>query len=116
MPRIFGYQITTADTLFGPITLMDNESTPQTAITYTLSEINYVLITYGLVRNGIYTTGEIYISCDGGSIVSISDDNTETADLGVAFDAIISGPNLILQYTTTATGQPALMTYYQKSW
>ena len=115
-PRIFGYQITTADVLYGPITLADNQSSPATAVTYPLSGNNYIQITYGLTRNGMYTTGEIYISCDGNSIVSISDDNTETADLGISFDAIISGSNLIIQYTTTATGHSGTMTYYQKAW
>jgi hypothetical protein len=116
MPRIFGYQITSADILKGPLTLLDNQSSPVNLITYSLTGIRYVQIQYGLVRNSQNLTGHILITTDGSSVSSIADSNAETQDLGISFSASVSGSNLYVSYTTTSTGFDATMTYYDKSW
>jgi hypothetical protein len=120
MPRIFGYQISSADTLYGPLTLADGEGSPTALLTFPTATISYVQLQYGITRNGSTITGLMKITCDGTN-VSLIDDNSSTGaepppNLGIVFSASIVGPNITLSYTTTATGHNGAMTYYQKIW
>jgi hypothetical protein len=116
MPRIFGYQITpSGSALKGPLTLLDAQASPVTIISYNTAVVKYIQLHYGLVRNGTYVTGEILITTDG-TIVSISNDEVETGNLGVVFSATMAGAILNVQYTTTPTTDNATMTYYEQAW
>jgi hypothetical protein len=116
MPRIFGYQITTADTLYGPIVLADNQVVPAPFTSLPASTTKYVQLQYGMIRNGQTKTGHLTIATDGTSITSITDEDTELSDLGVSFTANIVGPNLNIDYSTTSTGFTTSISYYQKAW
>lgn len=116
MPRIAGIDYSlSGDVLTGPITLLDNQGSPQTAVSYTASSNKYVQLQYSVDRNGQTRTGRMLIEHNG-VIASLSDDNTDTSDVGVTFLAVVSGPNLVLQYLTTATGFNANLKFYQKKW
>lgn len=127
MPRLFGYQINTADILHGPITLLDNQSIPVNLITYSLTGVNYVQLQYSLVRNNLTVSGRILIITDASGDVSIQNDDitTNTVDvndlestlnLGIQFSASIQLGALVVQYISTATGFPATMKWYEKAW
>ena len=116
MPRVFGYQVTSADTLYGPIALADNQSSAtSTGVSFSLASTQYVQLQYGLLRNGSAVTGHLLITTDGTN-VTLSNDDVETAALGITFSASVSGGVIYLNYTSTATGYSTAMTYYQKAW
>jgi hypothetical protein len=119
MPRIYGYQIIpSASSLIGPITLLDAQASPVNLISYSTANISFVQLQYGLVRNGVYLSGLLTVATDGGSNTTISDSNATTAlaGFGVQFSAVVIAGNLWIQYTTTSTGFPTSMTYYQEAW
>ncbi len=117
-PRIFGYQITTADILKGPLTLLDNESSPTNLINYAAGTITHVQLTYGLERNNVQLSGILTLATDGTGNVSIADESATTslANFGVSFEAAIISGNIWIQYTTTSNGHNTTMTYYEKAW
>ena len=116
MPKIFGYQITSADILKGPLTLLDNQLSPISLASWPLISVNYVQLQYSLTRDNLTTTGHILITTNG-STTSISNDEVELLDnLGVTFSSTIVGSSLNLNYTTTSTGFSATFKYYEKSW
>ena len=117
MPRIFGIDISaTGDTLFGPITLLDNQASPQTIHTFNASSDRYIQLQYSISRNGFFRTGRLLIT-NNGSAASLSDDNVEAISaLGIVLSATVSGPDLLLQYTSANTGFNASFEYFQKKW
>jgi hypothetical protein len=127
MPRIFGYQIISSDVLKGPLTLLDNQSVPVNLITYSLASVNYVQLQYSLTRNDSTVSGRLLMIADADGDVSIQNDDittnivdladNETAiNLGIKFSASIQFGSLVVQYTSTANGFPAVMKWYEKSW
>ena len=116
MPRIFGYGITQANTLFTAPTLLDSQFSPINLISWPLSSVSYVQLFYSLSRNGSTTTGKILIATDG-TKATLSNAEAETLDgMGILFFASVSGGTLYLQYTTSASGFPATFKYYEFSW
>jgi hypothetical protein len=76
----------------------------------------YVVVEYGLVRNGIYRVGRFMITNDD-SNVSVSDDYTETAATGFSgVNGVISGSDVVVRYTTTNTGFNATIKYTVRRW
>jgi hypothetical protein len=63
--------------------------------TYCASQIEYTIQEAIGIR-----TGRIFVVCDG-STVSITDDYTETGDVGVTWTSAINGTDLEVKYTTT---------------
>jgi hypothetical protein len=74
-----------------------------------------IMVNYSIIRNGVKEIGIIPVTTDG-TTVAISSASSSTANTGVSFSGVISGPNLILQYTTTSTGQSGTMSYYIVRW
>lgn len=94
-------------------TLSDN--TTGTVLTYDKTSFSYVILEYGVVRNGDNQVGRLMIVTNG-TTVSISDDNTSTDTLGITFSAAVSGANINLNYTTTNTGFIGTMDYSIRRW
>jgi hypothetical protein len=101
--------------LEGPLTILDNQPTPQTLITLSLSENRFAEVTYSIERNGSFRIGKLYVSTDG-SIVAFSDQNTETGLSETVLSATVVGPNLVISYTTTFTGSNGTFKYSINSW
>jgi len=83
-----------------PITILDNQISA-TLYSYNASTYSYAIIEYGLERDGAYRTGRMMLANDGTN-VGFSDDGTPDigSGVGVTFDAIISGANVLIRYST----------------
>ena len=95
-------------------TLTDN-TTNGTVFSVAFLGSQNILVDYSVLRSGMKEAGTIALTTDGVN-VGISVEGSATAATGVSYSAIISGPNLILQYTTTSTGSPGSMKYSLKRW
>lgn len=100
--------------LQGPVTLLDNQGSPQTAFTYALSN-KFAVVEYSVLRNTSTSVGRLLVTTNGSS-VSISDDNVSVGTPGITFSAIISGPNIVIQYVSTNTGFNADFKYTFRRW
>jgi hypothetical protein len=95
-------------------TLTDNTSEGTVfSVEYTGSE--YMIIDFSISRGTSRETGTLYLTSDGTN-VSVSENGTYINNDGVTFDAIISGSNVILRYTTTSTGHNATMKFIIRRW
>lgn len=117
MPRIFSYDMSgSGDTLFGPISLANNQVTPALAISWDASSIKNVQLQFSVLRGGQTTTGLMILTHDGITASVASGPTTETAATGITWTAQINAGNLELLYTSTNTGSSAQLKYYVKSW
>jgi len=84
-------------------------------VTYLGSE--NMIVDYSIVRGPNFKeTGSLYITTDGVN-VSVAEGGAALNGIsGVSFSGVISGSNIILQYTTTSTGYAATMKYTVKRW
>lgn len=116
MPRIFGYDISaTGDTLYGPFTVLDGQSSSALLTTFAVSGSNNIEINYSIFRNGVNRTGIAMISSNGISS-SFSDINTDLADLGVELSSAINGSNIEIRYTSSSTGFNGAFKFFLKRW
>jgi hypothetical protein len=70
----------------------------------------FAIISFGIWRDGSYRVGRMLIVNDG-LIVNFQDDSIMTNDPGVALSAVISGSDILIYYTTVATGFDGNMRY-----
>lgn len=103
------------EVLTGPLVLTDNTSSPATIFTVAAADIKFSVIDYSLERDGDVRTGRLMLA-NNGTVVALSDDFIGTADLGTFFTAIIVGADVLLQYTTTSTGNNVSFKYITKRW
>ena len=89
------------------VTLTDATASPATAIALSA---NAVVISYTVVRNGTYRAGTILVAASGAG-VQFNDNAEDLGPTGIAFSAIYSGGQTLIQYTSTATGYDAQLTY-----
>ena len=78
-----------------------------------------IIVDYSLVRGvspEYKETGSLYITTDGTSVSVVEGGANLHGQSGVTFSGVISGSNLVLQYTTTSTGSSATMKYSTKIW
>lgn len=103
--------------IIGPLTINDNEASPQALVTYDASDYPFVIIEFSCVRDGIYQVGRMMIS-NNGTDVGFSEDSvpTDIAGLGITFSAVISGTDVVLQYVSTSTGFAASFKYTVRRW
>jgi len=66
-------------------------------------------------RNGFKRTGRLLISNDGTN-VTMSDDYVETGLTGTVLSAALSGGNVQIKFTTTATGNNGTFKYSMRKW
>lgn len=74
------------------------------------------VIDYSIVRSTSRETGTLRIVTDGANAEVSTESSYINGNSGVTFTAAVSGSNLILQYTTTSTGQPATMKFVTRRW
>ena len=97
-----------------PVVLTDNTSNG-TAITLAAT-FTAIIIEYSVVRGAAnIDIGHIYLTNDGTN-AGASPVGTSLGTTGVTFDAVVSGGNVILRYTTTSTGSNAALKYKLHKW
>ena len=92
------------------ITLTDAATDANTNITFDSSIVNHAVITYTINRVNDNRSGTLNISFSSGSY-SIDDDSTETGDVGVTFDILLSSGTVSVTYTTSSIGDDATFYY-----
>lgn len=104
--------------LMGPLTLLDNyPTTPQnTAISYDVNQYNTINIDYSLNRSPNKRIGRLTILTDGNNAVLQDEYTTLGSDLGVTFGYKLVSNVVTLTYTTSTTGNAAVMTYTETKW
>lgn len=96
--------------LQGPLTILDNQGSFQTLVSYNAATYKRAIIEYSITRNGEERTGRLMVATNG-SVAGQSDDFVETLQsqaTGVVLQAIFSGGNILVQYTSdnqSANGQ-----------
>lgn len=93
------------------LTLADNQTSVTTGLSWAESSYKYVKITYKIERGTESRTGVMSIAIKSGAS-NVADAYNETAVLGVSFAMTHAAGVGTLEYTTTATGSAATMTYY----
>lgn len=99
--------------LQGPVVLADN-TVGGTAFSFP-KVYKWMIVEYSLERNGEDQVGRLMI-VNNGTTVSITNDNTSTAALGVTFAAAVNVSNIDVQYTSTNTGFTSSMKYTMRRW
>lgn len=97
------------------ITMVDNTSSPAALFSYAATTYPFAVVEYSVVRDGDYRTGRLMVANDG-TISSQTDDYVETNPTGVVFSTAVVGSNVIVMYTTTATGFNGTFKYSMRSW
>ena len=91
------------------VTLLDNKSTSTDSGLVIGSGLSSLILEYKIVRNGAQRVGTLLVACNGSTIVT-TNTQAQTADVGVTLVPTISGTNINLYYTTTATTYAATLT------
>jgi hypothetical protein len=94
------------------VTLTDN-TTNGTLLTIP-STVQSVKLDYSVVRASTLETGTLWVT--GGASPGIAGTSASSGDIGTDFNAFVSGPNLLLRYTTTSTGSNGTMKFSFESW
>lgn len=116
MPRIFGYNVTSADILKGPLTLLDAQASFQNIASFDSGSVNFIQWQFSLSQNGETMTGRLMISSDGTTASVNVDDVIARIDLGIQFNVTMSGSTILLQYSSGSSGYNTFMKYYEKAW
>lgn len=99
--------------LIGPVTLIDNSTA--VAITYDQTLFPFAVIEYSLTRDTDSRIGRLMV-VNNGTIVTITDDENSTGDLGTTFTAALNAGNVEISYTLTNTGFNASLKYAMRRW
>jgi hypothetical protein len=91
-------------------------NTTATLVTSAWSGNEHMIIDYSIVRSTIRETGTMRIVTDGTSASLSTSASYLNGNAGVTFNARISGANLIVEYTSTNTGQTGTVKYMVKRW
>lgn len=117
MPIILLYTPQAGSSLLGPVNLLDGQAVAATVLTY-LDTVKSLQLSYLLERNGQLQSGRLIVVNDGvNANLSVTDESTDSnVNVGITFSAELSGGNLLIKYTSTVTGFPATMKYYEQKW
>jgi hypothetical protein len=96
--------------VIGPLSITDGQFSPAVLFSLPISSSPNIIVEYSILRGTITEVGEIQVSANS-SVISISQSDTGTNLSGVTLNAVISGSNLQVQYTSTSTGQSAQFWY-----
>lgn len=91
-------------------------STTGNIFTVPLVASNNFIVDYSIVRNAKKETGSVYVTHNGIIAEAATSDVSLGGASGVAFDASISGSNLLLNYTADGSGPNGSMNYSVKRW
>jgi hypothetical protein len=101
----------------GPVLLLDNQGSFTAAFSYDAATYPFAIIEYSLSRDDKRETGRILISNNGIDVgFSVDSVCTDIGGSGITFDAVISGPNVEVQYMSTSTGFNANLKYSFRRW
>lgn len=98
-------------------TMDDNETSPTTIFTWNINQAKSFSMNYSIERGGLFRHGVLsvvaYNADESLGSLSYTDDFSENADTGVTLSASQSGSNILVQYTTTNTGDSigGILTY-----
>lgn len=95
------------------LTLANN--TTDDVFTVSFSGSENMIMDYSVIRAGIKKAGSLFITTNG-TVAQVAESVAYTGDPGVTFSALISGSDLVLNYTTTNTGPTATLKYSVKRW
>lgn len=90
----------------------------QTLITLSLTEAAHMFVDYGVTRDGKRQTGRLYVASDA-TQAAVSNQfvvSDGSPDLGVTFDAIVSGGSVQIRASSTATGFASTVKAAAKRW
>ena len=101
------------------VALTDNTSSPTTIITVNLSDshtdnqLGAFKVDYSIKRNDIVRMGTLSIATDGGTPGSLthSESYNENTASGIVFSVSQSGDDVLIKYTSTGTGNNAILSY-----
>lgn len=98
----------------GPLTVLDNQGAYTTLLTLDKTQFKYVIMEYTLNKGGEDRIGRLMFT-NNGTVMGDDDDYVETAGgTGVNFQLIVSGSNVLLQYTSTNTGANGTFHYWMR--
>lgn len=109
----------TLDSLVEPstVTLVDDTSVAADAVTWLVSEATTVFMNYSILREGEIESGNITLNTDNSTGASLAQGAVSgIGDVGVTFSANLSDGRLRLRYTTTDTGEDAVLKYRAFTW
>ena len=102
----------------GPITLLDGLTDASTGISYL--DYTTIFIEYSIVRGAARRTGRLLLSTDGVSVdfddYGVDLNPVMHGTVGVTWSANIVAGVAVLNYTITATGTNAMLTYIETKW
>lgn len=101
--------------LNGPVILADNTASPATIFSYSASSYRFAIIEFSIVRDGAYQLGRALVTNDG-TTAAIAVDSSSTGTTGITLSATISGGNVLIQFTSTATGMAGNFKYASRRW
>jgi hypothetical protein len=103
------------EVLSNPFTLLDGQSSPTTIVSFDQNLFPFIVLEYSLRRGGDTQVGRMLIT-NNGTTASLEDDKVDTAALGVAFTASLSGGQVLLQYMSTTSGFTSIFKYAARKW
>lgn len=103
------------NTLSSGITMLDNQASPLTVISYAAATYKFAIVEYSVERGVETRVGRLLVT-NNGTITSLHDDWTETTLLGIDFSAGINAGNVEIRYTSSATGQTGTFKYSVRRW
>ncbi len=110
--KLGGLEMTT----LGSTVITDNQITPAVLLSMPHASYKHAVIDYSIVRGTNLRTGQIVLTTDGSDAV-IADYLSELpATTGVSVNADVSGANVRVTYTSTATGVPGTFKYHVRRW
>ena len=92
------------------VTLLDNQATPVTLISYPATNNNYRWLYYHIRRGSAYTIADVKMLTDGSTVVGGTNQNT-IGTSGITISKTVSGGMVLLQYTSTNTGVNGTFSY-----
>lgn len=102
--------------LSSSVTLLDNQTSATTAISYPVADYNFSIIEYSITRNLSMQVGMLFVVNDS-SAASITNSLADlNNDSGITFSALVSGGQVDIQYISTNTGFNATLRYSIRQW
>jgi len=99
----------------GPISILNNQPTPQLLISYSQSGNEDAIIRYSIVRDGQRQIGELWVTSTPSS-AGISYGLSETEPLGINFSVQLNAGNIEIYYTSPNSGFNANFRYRIERW
>jgi hypothetical protein len=103
------------DVLSSAATLLDNQSSPQTILTFDQTLYQFATIEYSIRRGSNAQVGRLMI-VNNGTSVNVTDDNVFTSATGITFSVALAGGVVQLNYVSTNTGSTGTFKCIKRRW